>query len=103
MSSSTIFEPGSSRQKPVVTVIGAGLSGSEAAYYLAEHGVPVRIIEMRPEKLTPAHSSGACAELVCSNSFKSLDETSAPGWLKREMTSLGSLILDCARANQVPA
>ncbi len=92
-----------SRQKPVVTIIGAGLSGSEAAHFLAEKGVPVRIIEMRPEKLTPAHKTGGCAELVCSNSFKSLDETSAPGWLKREMTSLGSLILDSARANQVPA
>jgi len=86
-----------------VTVVGAGLAGSEAAWQIARRGVPVRLYEMRPEQPTAAHRSGAMAELVCSNSLKSLELATAHGLLKEEMTRFGSLILDCARANRVPA
>ncbi|MFN7685169.1 MAG: methylenetetrahydrofolate--tRNA-(uracil(54)-C(5))-methyltransferase (FADH(2)-oxidizing) TrmFO [Oligoflexia bacterium] len=86
-----------------VHVVGAGLAGSEAAYFLAERGIEVELHEMRPAMLTPAHKTGACAELVCSNSFKSTDPVSAPGMLKAEMTAMGSLILKCALESTVPA
>jgi methylenetetrahydrofolate--tRNA-(uracil-5-)-methyltransferase len=62
-----------------VTIIGAGLAGSEAAWQLAERGVPVRLYEMRPKTPTPVHRTGDFAELVCSNSFKSLEATSEIG------------------------
>lgn len=87
----------------VVTVIGGGLAGSEAAWQLAERGIPVRMIEMRPQRMTPAHHTGDLAELVCSNSFKSDDPTSAAGLLKRELEALGSLVLRVARSTKVPA
>ena len=68
-----------------VTVIGAGLAGSEAAWQLAEMGVPVKLAEMRPAIGTPAHHTGYCAELVCSNSFRAAALTNAVGLLKEEM------------------
>lgn len=86
-----------------VTIIGAGLAGSEAAWQLAERGIPVRLIEMRPERHSPAHHTGQFAELVCSNSFKSDDENSAAGLLKRELEAMGSFVMDAARATAVPA
>lgn len=86
-----------------VTIIGGGLAGCEAAWQLIQRGCKVRIIEMRPEKHSPAHHSDDLAELVCSNSFRSNDPTSAVGLLKREMKTLGSLIVDSAYATEVPA
>ena len=79
-----------------VNVIGGGLAGSEAAYFLASRGCPVRLFEMRPVKNTPVHETGYLAELVCSNSLKSELTDSAQGLLKQEMGILGSLLLDCA-------
>src|ERR1035437_4355814 len=86
-----------------VHIIGAGLAGSEAAYFLAERGAQVVIHEMRPAKMTAAHQTGACAELVCSNSLKSSSPVSAPGMLKAEMKEVGSLILRAAEESAVPA
>lgn len=86
-----------------VTVVGAGLAGSEAAWQLAEFGHDVELVEMRPAHSTPAHHSPYAAELVCSNSFKSEDPASATGILKAELERLGSIILGCARATRVPA
>ena len=68
-----------------ITVIGAGLAGSEAAWQLAEQKIPVRLIEMRPKKSSPAHHTGYFAELVCSNSFRASAVTNAVGLLKEEM------------------
>ena len=86
-----------------VTVLGAGLAGSECAWQLAERGVAVRLIEMKPEKSTPAHSSPWFGELVCSNSLRSDELTNAVGLLKAEMRSLGSLIMTSADQNRVAA
>ncbi len=86
-----------------VYIIGAGLAGSEAAWQLAQFGVHVILYEMRPMQMTPAHRTGYCAELVCSNSFRSADVSSAPGLLKAELAYAGSLIMKCARRNEVPA
>lgn len=86
-----------------VTVIGAGLAGSEAAWQLARRGVSVRLVEMRPVKQTPAHHTGQFAELVCSNSLRSNELTNAVGILKEEMRQLDSLIIGCADAHAVPA
>ena len=86
-----------------VTVLGAGLAGSECAWQLARRGVPVRLVEMKPEKKTPAHTSDFFAELVCSNSLRSDELTNAVGLLKAEMRSLGSLILESADLNRVAA
>ncbi len=88
---------------PPIHVIGAGLAGSEASYFLARRGIPVILHEMRPSKMTAAHQTSRCAELVCSNSFKSKSPVSAPGLLKAEMTELGSMILESALQNEVPA
>lgn len=89
--------------KPV-HVIGGGLAGSEAAFQLAEAGVPAILHEMRPERSTDAHKTDALAELVCSNSFRSDDaQTNAVGVIHAEMRRLGSLILRMADAHQVPA
>jgi len=86
-----------------VTVVGGGLAGSEAAWQIARRGVPVRLYEMRPARKTEVHRTDRLAELVCSNSMKSLELSSAHGLLKAEMQHLGSLILDCALENRVPA
>lgn len=85
-----------------VTVVGGGLAGTEAACALARSGLRVRLVEMRPVRPTPAHQTDRLAELVCSNSFKSLDVTNAHGLLKAEMRLLGSIVLECAEAAQVP-
>jgi methylenetetrahydrofolate--tRNA-(uracil-5-)-methyltransferase len=90
-------------QKKPVLVIGAGLAGCEAAFRLASRGIAVRLVEMRPGKQTEAHKTGDLAELVCSNSFKSLSPTTAPGELKRELELLGSLAIACARKAAVGA
>jgi methylenetetrahydrofolate--tRNA-(uracil-5-)-methyltransferase len=86
-----------------VHVVGGGLAGSECAWQLARRGVPVVLHEMRPERSTPAHSTGAFAELVCSNSLRSDDPEHAAGLLKREMEAFGSLIISSAREAAVPA
>src|SRR6476646_8628876 len=87
-----------------VHVIGGGLAGSEAAWQLAQAGVPVVLHEMRPLKGTAAHKTDGYAELVCSNSFRSDDaQHNAVGLLHEEMRRLGSLIMRCGDANQVPA
>src|SRR3954447_5681494 len=89
--------------KPI-HVIGGGLAGSEAAWQIAQAGVPVVLHEMRPVRGTDAHKTEGLAELVCSNSFRSDDaETNAVGLLHQEMRSLGSLIMAKGDANQVPA
>jgi methylenetetrahydrofolate--tRNA-(uracil-5-)-methyltransferase len=87
----------------VVRVVGAGLAGSEAAWQLARRGHRVELQEMRPLRLTPAHTTADAAEMVCSNSFKSDDPFSATGILKAELERLDSLVLRCARATRVPA
>lgn len=86
-----------------LTVVGAGLAGSEAAWQAAERGVRVTLLEMRPERLTPAHRGGACAELVCSNSLRGAGLEHAVGLLKEEMRRLGSLVMAAADAHAVPA
>ncbi|SFJ22794.1 FADH(2)-oxidizing methylenetetrahydrofolate--tRNA-(uracil(54)-C(5))-methyltransferase TrmFO [Thermoflavimicrobium dichotomicum] len=89
--------------KQQVTVVGAGLAGSEAAWQIAERGIPVRLYEMRPKKRTPAHRGGQFAELVCSNSLRSNQLTNAVGVLKEEMRHLNSLIMKSADKHAVPA
>uniref|UniRef100_UPI003F98C78B methylenetetrahydrofolate--tRNA-(uracil(54)- C(5))-methyltransferase (FADH(2)-oxidizing) TrmFO n=1 Tax=Rhodoblastus sp. TaxID=1962975 RepID=UPI003F98C78B len=87
-----------------VHVIGGGLAGSEAAWQISRAGVPVVLHEMRPQRATEAHQTGFCAELVCSNSFRSDDASgNAVGVLHREMRAMESLILRCADAHKVPA
>ncbi len=86
-----------------VTVVGGGLAGCEAAYRLANLGYQVSLVEMRPSCSTQAHQTADLAELVCTNSFKSMDPTNAHGQLKREMRLLGSLLLECADNTSVPA
>jgi methylenetetrahydrofolate--tRNA-(uracil-5-)-methyltransferase len=87
-----------------VHIIGGGLAGSEAAWQIARRGVPVKLHEMRPVRSTAAHKTESLAELVCSNSFRSDDhETNAVGLLHAEMRRLGSLIMGCGDAHQVPA
>lgn len=86
-----------------LSVIGAGLSGSEAAWQAAERGCQVRLYEMRPRMQTGAHVTGDCAEMVCSNSLGSNLPDRASGALKEEMRRMGSLLMDVAGANAVPA
>ena len=86
-----------------VTVLGAGLAGCECAWQLAKRGVEVRLYEMKPNKMTPAHSSEYFAELVCSNSLRSDELTNAVGLLKAEMRKMGSLIMESADKNRVAA
>ncbi len=86
-----------------VTVIGAGLAGCEAAWQISRRGVPVRLLEMKPEKRSPAHSADTFAELVCSNSLKAERLESAAGLLKEEMRCLGSLLVETAQRCRVPA
>ena len=85
-----------------VTVVGGGLAGSEAAWALAERGFRVTLCEMRPVTKTAAHQTDRLAELVCSNSFKSVDLTNAHGLLKAELRGLGSILLPAADAARVP-
>ncbi len=86
-----------------VTVLGAGLAGSECAWQLAKRAILVRLVEMKPQKMTPAHSSPYFAELVCSNSLRSDELTNAVGLLKAEMRKMGSLIMESADVNRVAA
>lgn len=86
-----------------VLVIGGGLAGVEAAWALANNGVPVTIAEMKPEKRSPAHKTDMLAELVCSNSLKALRVGSAAGLLKAEMELFGSICVECAKKCSVPA
>ncbi len=86
-----------------VTIIGGGLAGSEAAWQLARHGIPVCLYEMRPLRSTEAHRTDGFAELVCSNSLRSASLEAAIGLLKEEMRRLGSLIMAAADATRVPA
>ena len=86
-----------------VTVVGAGLAGCEAAWQLLRRHIPVRLIEMRPVKSTPAHVTDGFAELVCSNSLKAEHLTNASGLLKAEMKLMDSLVLRAAEKARVPA
>ena len=86
-----------------VNVIGAGLAGSEAAYFLAQHGIKVKLYEMKSIKKTPAQSSDNFAELVCSNSLKNDQPLSASGLLKEELKLLDCFLLKCAYASRVPS
>lgn len=86
-----------------VKVIGAGLAGCEAAWQLAQRGIPVELYEMKPEKTTPAHHSADFAELVCSNSLRSDQLENAVGLLKEELRKMNSLIIACADTHRVPA
>ena len=86
-----------------VTVIGAGLAGSECAWQLAQRGIPVVLREMKPEKKIPAHTTDNFAELCCSNSLRSDQLENAVGLLKEELRRCGSLILACADATRVEA
>ncbi|MEE1042921.1 MAG: FAD-dependent oxidoreductase, partial [Clostridia bacterium] len=87
----------------MVTVIGAGLAGCEAAWQIANRGVKVKLIDMKPVKKSPAHKSDSLGELVCSNSLRADGITNAVGLLKEEMRLLNSLIMECADATKVPA
>ena len=86
-----------------VNIVGAGLAGSEAAYQLAQRGIKVNLIEMRPVKQTPAHHTDKFAELVCSNSLRGNALTNGVGVLKEEMRRLDSLIISAADKARVPA
>ncbi len=86
-----------------ITVVGAGLAGCEAAWQIARAGVAVELVEMKPQKFSPAHKSAGFAELICSNSLKAARLESAAGLLKEEMRRLGSLLTDCAERSKVPA
>jgi methylenetetrahydrofolate--tRNA-(uracil-5-)-methyltransferase len=89
--------------EPHVTVVGAGLAGSECAYALAERGVRVRLLEQKPIARSAAHHSDQLAELVCSNSLRSDSRSNAVGLLKEELRRCGSLVLGCADRTRVPA
>ena len=86
-----------------LTIIGAGLAGSEAAWQAAERGVPVVLYEMRSESRTAAHKTDNCAELVCSNSLGNNLPYSAPYILKEELRSFNSIVITSADHNSVPA
>ncbi len=88
---------------PCVIIVGAGLAGSEAAWQAARQGIPVRLYEMKPTRFSPAHKSTYLAELVCSNSLRSVDPYSAVGLLKEEMRLASSLIMEAALETRVPA
>ncbi len=91
------------QNNPTVTIVGAGLAGCEAAWQLAKRGFPIRLVEMKPKKFSPAHRRDGFAELVCSNSLKAEQLTNASGLLKAEMRRMDSLILSAAEACRVPA
>ena len=92
-----------SKNKPKVSVIGAGLAGCEAAYQLAERGIAVSLYKMKPEKFSPAHKLNGFCELVCSNSLRSDRLQNGAGLLKEEMRRLGSIVMQCAEGSRVPA
>jgi methylenetetrahydrofolate--tRNA-(uracil-5-)-methyltransferase len=87
----------------MITVIGGGLAGSEAAWQIASHGIKVRLFEMRPVRPTPAHTTNHLAEIVCSNSLKSDQPFNASWLLKEELRRMGSLLMDIANSVRVPA
>src|SRR5438270_8618413 len=86
----------------MITVVGGGFAGVEAAWAAATRGVRVRLFEMRPVRMTPAHKTDLLSELVCSNSFKSKLPTSPAGQLKAEMVALGSLVIPTGEKHSVP-
>ena len=86
-----------------VVVVGGGLAGSEAAFQLAERGLRVRLVEMKPIRRTPAQTSDQLGELVCSNSLRGAALANAVGLLKEEMRRVGSLVMRCADKTAVPA
>lgn len=86
-----------------ISIIGGGLAGSEAAWQAAKRDISVKLYEMRPRKMTPAHKTDLLAELVCSNSLRSKDPLSAPGLLKTELQLAGSIIMEAALHSEVPA
>jgi methylenetetrahydrofolate--tRNA-(uracil-5-)-methyltransferase len=94
-------------EKTKIHVVGSGLAGSEAAWFLSrfadEANLEIHLYEMRPKKMTEAHKTDRCAELVCSNSFKTTNPISAPGMMKAEMREMGSLALEGAEVAKVPA
>ena len=87
----------------IVNIIGAGLAGCEAAYQLLKRNIAVNLYDLKPKKFTPAHKNPNFAELVCSNSLKSLDDLSCKGLLKKELLELDSMLLRTAYETQVPA
>jgi len=89
--------------RELITVVGGGFAGVEAAWAAASRGKRVVLYEMRPVRMTPAHTTDSFAELVCSNSFKSKLATSPAGQLKAEMAALGSIVLQVANRHSVPA
>ena len=89
--------------QPQVTVVGAGMAGAEAAWQLAQAGVRVALIEMKPAELSPAHQTPFCGELVCSNSLRSDEVHSPAGLLKAELRGASSMVIACADAHRVPA
>ena len=86
-----------------ITVIGGGLAGTEAAWQIAQAGVPVTLYEMRPVTTSPAHHTSELAELVCSNSFGAMASDRAAGLLHEELRHLGSVIIQTADKHSVPA
>jgi methylenetetrahydrofolate--tRNA-(uracil-5-)-methyltransferase len=90
-------------EQKTITIAGGGLAGSEAAHQAAKFGVKVKLLEMRPLGMSPAHQTGDLGELVCSNSLKSDSTDNASGVLKEEMRQLGSLVIEAADNNRVPA
>ena len=91
------------KEYPSVTVIGAGLAGSEAAWQIASAGIKVTLFEMRPKKKSLAHHSSEFAELVCSNSFGALSSDRAAGLLQEELRTLNSIVINKADKHSVPA
>jgi methylenetetrahydrofolate--tRNA-(uracil-5-)-methyltransferase len=89
--------------KPDVTVVGGGMAGSEAAWQLAEAGLQVALVEMKPAAMSPAHQSPLLGELVCSNSLRSDDPVAPAGLLKQELRKCGSMVIACADRHRVPA
>ena len=90
-------------ERDYLTILGAGLAGSEAAWQAAERGIPVVLYEMRPVKPTPVHKTDHCAELVCSNSLGNNQSPSAPYLLKEELRKFNSLVIDAGDTHSVPA
>ena len=90
-------------QAPEITIIGGGLAGCEAAWQAAKEGIRVTLIEMKPLRFSPAHTSPNLAELVCSNSFRAESLENAVGLLKEEMRRIGSLFMQAAEATRIPA